>query len=145
MSPRARNRPPTNLVPLEAFLIGAWISLTLTAWLARRDLGRGAAALESPFAFHVGCAEALLGSFVVLLALRRRAHGLSLLLPFAALAIALAFVLIIHPETARMLRADHAEGVAAYRLTSYALDLAKVVVLFLAFTSILRRHKVTST
>jgi len=129
-------------VPLETFLIGAWIAVTLTSWLARRDLGRGSFLVEERFAFHVGCAEAIVGSFIALLALRRRAHGLGLLLPFAALTIALAFVLVIHPETARLFHADRTDGVTAYLHASYALELTKVVILFFAFVFVLRRHRV---
>lgn len=136
-------------MPLETFLAGAWIAMSLTAWLSRRDVLRtfavertAALQLDSRLAFQVGVAETLIGAFLVLLALRRRAHGASLFLPVVAFTIALAMLLYVQPETGRLLAAGRDGGVATLLRVAYALELGKILVLFLAFVSLLRRHSV---
>lgn len=147
--PNARAQPKTTLVPLETFLVGAWIATTLTAWLARRDVLRtfaadraAALALDGRLAFRAGVAETLIGAFLVLLALRRRAHGPSLLLPVAAFTVALAFLLYLQPEIGRLLAAGRSAGASTFLRVAYGLELGKVIVLFLAFVTLTREHAV---
>lgn len=147
--PSRRASPTLALVPLETFLVGAWVSLTVTAWLARREVLRTFAAdhdaalrFDARLSFQVGLAEALLGAFLVLLVLRRRAHGADLLLPFAAFTLALTFLLYVHPETARLVAAGRQDGVSAFLGLAYVLELAKVLVLLLAFVTRFRRPAV---
>lgn len=163
-------------MPVETFLIGAWISLVLAvrvaaanhlalvaggaarrldallARAAREDrllaLSQSAAELNRGLFFKAGLAEALLGVFLVLLALRRQARGLALLLPFAALALALLDLLLLAPEAALLGRAleglPASEAAARSHGLSWLLhagagrDVAQVLVLFAMFLLLAR-------
>lgn len=78
---------------MEILLIGAWIAVILTLQLV---------SVTAAERIRIGHGEVLLGAFLVLLALRRHARGVDLLLPFAALAIALLFELFLLPEATRI-------------------------------------------
>lgn len=163
-------------MPVETFLIGGWISLVLTVRVAaanhlqlvagkaahrldtllmqaaREDrllaLSQSAAELNRGLSFKAGLAEALLGVFLVLLALRRQARGLALLLPFSALALALLDLLLLAPETARIGRAleglPAGEAAARSHGLSWLLhagagrDVLQVLVLFAMFLLLAR-------
>ncbi len=171
--------PPakSSLVPVETFLLGGWISLVLTVRVAvanhlqlvagkaahrldtllmqaaREDrllaLQQSAAEMSRGLFFKTSLAEALLGVFLVLLALRRQARGLALLLPFSALALALLDLLLLAPETARLGRA--LEGLSAAEAAARArgltwllhagagLDVVQVLVLFAMFLLLARK------
>lgn len=115
----------TSLVPLEALLIGAWITLILLARLL--DMS----ASQVAWVRHV---EVLFGVFLTLLALRRQSRGMLLLLPFVALTIALMFESFLPvPEP------QHGNGSPTWPLTLIALlDLTKILIVFGIFVLNLR-------
>ena len=124
--PRRKPTAPTSLVPIEALLIGAWITLILLARLL--DLP----ASQISWVRHV---EVLFGAFLTLLTLRRQARGVSLLLPFAALTITLLFEsILLTPQP------KNGTGGQVWLVNLFALlDLLKVLIVFGIFVLNLRR------
>lgn len=94
---------------------------------------------------RLALAEVGLGSFLVLLSLRRGGHGTRLLLPFAALTLALVSALWLAPDVAALEREAH--GTAAPRSfgwlwnAQWALDSARVLMLFLLLQAALRQAR----
>jgi hypothetical protein len=94
-----------SLRPLEAPLIGAWITCCVCFWVAslvheRMAGAELAAALDRALRVRLGFGEAGIAFFLVLLLLRRRAHGFELFLPFFAAAVAAVGALWLAPDLA---------------------------------------------
>ncbi|MFH0945526.1 MAG: hypothetical protein V2A76_10050 [Planctomycetota bacterium] len=109
----ARKSQPHSLVPIETLLSGSWITLILLISLLTLPQG------ERMLLRH---AEVLFAAFLTLLALRREARGLSLLLPFAA------FTLTLFFET--VLRSPAPRSPGWWSAVVTAQDLLKVLLVF---------------
>lgn len=99
--PPAANRD--SLRPLEAPLVGAWITCCVAFWVASivhagHDVVEVAAELDRAFRLRLAIGEAGLAFFLILLFLRRRAHGFELFLPFFAAAVAAIGALWFAPD-----------------------------------------------
>ncbi len=163
---RRQDARKDSLLPLELLLVGGWIAVTVVQWLARQShvellretrlalLGRllprttaeerlaamrfCVTEIDRLLAFRVGLGEAILGAFLVLLALRRHAHGLGLALPFCAFTIALAFAFVLSPDAARLGAAARMDALTRVYWIAYALEVLKVLVLFTMFLLVQR-------
>lgn len=109
----ARKSQPNSLIPIETLLCGSWITLILLISLLT---------LPADQRLLLRHTEVLFAAFLTLLALRREARGLSLLLPFAALTLTLFFETVLRPSAA------HAPGSWAAVTTAH--DLIKVLIVF---------------
>jgi len=115
-----RKTDRSSLASIEVLLIGAWITLVLLARLLHMSPG------QITWVRHV---EVLLAAFLTLLALRRQARGVALLLPFAALTITLMFESILKPPLS-----GNGNGGPAWLLNMIVLfDLLKILIVFWIF------------
>lgn len=172
-----------DLVPVEILLIGGWIALTVLVWFTRyTHLGelqaadhlaqmritlplthaderllamrQSAIALDRALSFWVSLTGLAIASFLFMIAIRRQAKGLSLLLPFVVLTIALAFSLFIEPEISRLVDSltptdaasdrDLSSRTSLFFRWAYVLELVKVAALFSMFGLLLKRFKVVN-
>lgn len=122
------------MVPLETLLVGAWLALAVAtpavlACVRHEISGDAAARLASAIERRTGFGEALIGIFVCLLALRRRARGAALVLPFAALAATLATPLFLAPLAASVAPARPTWVAAA----AFGVAAAQALLLFATF------------
>ncbi len=122
-------------------LVGAWLALSValpaTLALLRRELpAADAARVGQSIGERVRVAEAAIGTFVVLLHLRRRARGVALVLPFAALTLVLAAALFLAPLAARA-APSNAAWIARADL---GVTLGQALLLFACFVVAFLRH-----
>ncbi len=99
---RESKNPPTHL---ESAILGAWIASILMFWIAslsHRTHPEFALDLDSALRSRLAAVESSLGALLVVLVLRRGVHGLKLLLPFLALALALIAALWLAPDAATL-------------------------------------------
>ena len=142
-----RKRDSNFALPFEALLIGGWLALTVSFWVAIASyraalpaIEGDVHALEASLAFRFGLAEVVLGGFLCMMVVRRRAGGAALLMPFAAFLIALLLAVVWIPMH-RIARADGNDGGAPretitlthLRETRAGLDVGKVVILMALF------------
>lgn len=113
MPPRLRESK--SLRPLEPPLVGAWIACTLIYWVASgvHDKNPSAAELDLALRLRLALGEAGLAFFVILLSLRRRAHGLQLFLPFVAAALTAVAALWLAPDLSKFESSPASRGSAA--------------------------------
>jgi len=120
----AATSSPDSLVPMEPLVVGAWVTLVIAAWaFAGNALPR----------HHTALAETLLGVFLLTLVMRRGARGLALLVPFAALTLAVVSGVVLLPEMRDLQLAGLSDRAQLVRSACALVDLGKVVLLYLFF------------
>lgn len=139
-------------MPFESLLIGAWLTLTLAFWVIASghrqvpldaDIARR---LALWFALRISLAEVVLGGFLCILTIRRRAHGMALLLPFITFLMALLLCVVWLPmqraaqqriaATANAKAAGDQANLATLRHVRAGVDLAKLLGLIGVFVGL---------
>ena len=127
-------RVPPRHAPLVAFehlCIGAWLALIAATW--------SITFADDNQRWKADGAEAALAAFLVSFALRRKARGLDVLLPFVLLTLAFGGFYYVAPSFLGLARAGSPEKLELARRTAAGIDAAEAVVLLLHFVRTWRR------
>ncbi len=119
------------LVAFEHLCIGAWLATIVVTWtIVFADFGQRWKAEGAEVVFGVG---------LVFFALRRRAQGLDVLLPFALLTLAFCGFLYVAPPMLGVVKAGSAEKQVLATTVAAALDAAETIGLLTHFVRTWRR------